>query len=121
MVDNLELTKISVENNSKMFTLAQSESKRLLARNKYSELKKRKTNIETRMESLKDLKYKVQGIMTEKNEKPSDIDVHAEQLEERMSQFDAVISSLERGIQLLADCEECNSRRKKERKKKIQK
>ena len=121
MVDNLELTKISIENNIKMFTLAQRESKRLLPRNKYSELKKRKTNIETRMESLQDLKYKVQGIMTEKNEKPSDIDAHAEQLEERMSQFDAVISSLARGIQLLADCEECSSRRKKERKKKIQK
>ena len=32
--------------------------------------------------------------MTEKNEETSDIDVYAEQLEERISQFDAVISSL---------------------------
>ena len=103
MVDNSEQTKISIENNIKMLTLAKRESKRLLARNKYSELEKCKGNIETRMEALQDLKYKVQEIMTEE---ASDIDAYAEQLEERISQFDAVISSLERAIQLLADSEE---------------
>ena len=106
MVDNLEQTKISIENNIKMLTLAERESKRLLVRNKYSELEKCKGNIETRMEALQDLKYKVQEIMTEKNEEASGIDAYAEQLEERISQFDAVISSLERAIQLLADSEE---------------
>ena len=80
-----------------------------VARNKYSELKKCKGNIETRMEALQGLKYKVQTIMTEKNEEASDIDAYAEQLEERISQFDAVISSLERAIQLLADSEEAKS------------
>ena len=93
MVDNLEQTKISIENNIKMLTLAERESKRLLVRNKYSELEKCKGNIETRMEALQDLKYKVQEIMTEINEEASDIDAYAEQLEERISQFDAVISS----------------------------
>ena len=78
-----------------MLTLAERKSKRLLARNKYSELEKRKTNIETRMETLQDLKYKVQEIMTKENEKASDIDAYPEQLEERISQFDAVISNLE--------------------------
>ena len=69
MVDNLEQTKISIENNIKMLTLVERKSKRLLARNKYSELEKRKTNIETRMETLQDLKYKVQEIMTRKTKK----------------------------------------------------
>ena len=100
MVDNLEKTKISIENNIKMLTLAERESKSLLVRNECSELEKCKTNIETRMETLQDLKYKVQEIMIEKNEEASDIDAYAEQLEERISQFDAVISSLERVIQL---------------------
>ena len=77
-----------------MLTLVERESKKLLATKKYSELEKYKTNIETRMETLQGLKYKVQEIMTEKNEETSDIDVYAEQLEERISQFDAVISSL---------------------------
>ena len=76
-VDNLEQTKISIENNIKMLTLAERESKRLLARNKYSELEKCKGNIETRMEALQDLKYKVQEIMIEKNEEASDIDAYA--------------------------------------------
>ena len=40
-----------------MFTLAERESKRLLARNKYSELEKCKVNAETKMETLQDLKY----------------------------------------------------------------
>ena len=114
MVDNLEQTKISIENNIKMLTLVERESKRLLARNKYSELEKCKGNIQTRMEALQDLKYKVQEIMTEKNEEASNIDVYAEQLEERISQFDAVISSLERAIQLLADSEEAKSRRRED-------
>ena len=57
------------------------------------------------MKTLQDLKYKVQEIITEKNEEASDIDAYVEQLEERISQFDAVISTLERAIQLLADCE----------------
>ena len=85
MVDNLEQTKISVESNNKMFTLAERESKRLLPSNKYSELENCKTNIETRMKTLQDLKYKVQEIMTEKNEEASDIDAYVEQLEERIS------------------------------------
>ena len=120
MVDNLEQTKISFEN-IKMLTLAERESKRLLpARNKYSELEKCKGNIETRMEALQDLKYKVQEIMTEKNEEASDIDAYAEQLEERISQFDAVISSLERVIQLLADSEEAKSRRREDEEQEVE-
>ena len=95
-------------------TLAGRENKRLLARNKYSELEKCKANIEMRMETLQDLKYKVQEIMTDKNEEVSDIDAYAEQLEERISQFDAVISSLERAIQLLVDSEEAKSRRRED-------
>ena len=52
MVDNLEQTKISIENNIKILMLAERESKRLLAGNKYSELEKCKNNIETRMKTL---------------------------------------------------------------------
>ena len=44
----------------------------------------------------------MQEIMTEKNEEASDIDAYEEQLEERISQFDAAISILERLIQLIA-------------------
>ena len=62
MVDNLEQTKISIKNYIKMLTLAERESIRLLARNKYSKLEKFKGNIETRTEALQDLKYKVQEI-----------------------------------------------------------
>ena len=120
MVDNLEQTKISIENNIKMLTLAERESKRLLARSKYSELEKCKGNIETRMEALQDLEYKVQEIMIEKNEVASDIDAYAEQLEERISQFDTVISSLERAIQLLADSEEAKSRRREDQEQEVE-
>ena len=120
MADKLEQTKISIENNIKMFKLAERESKRLFARNKYSELKKCKANIETRMETLQDLKYKVQETMTEKNEEASDINAYAEQLEERISQFDAVTSSLERAIQLLADSEEAKSRRREDQEQDVE-
>ena len=58
------------------------------------------------MELLQDLKYKVQEIMNKKDEEASAIDEYKEQLEERISTFDALISSLERAIQLLADSEE---------------
>ena len=118
-IDNLEQTKISIKNYIKMLTLAERESIRLLARNKYSKLEKFKGNIETRMEALQDLKYKVQEIMTEKNEEASDIDAYAEQLEERISQFDAVISSLERAVQLLADSEETKSRRREDQEQEV--
>ena len=43
MVDNLEQTKISIKNYIKMLTLAERESIRLLARNKYSKLEKFKS------------------------------------------------------------------------------
>ena len=99
-----------------MLTLAERENKSLLARNKYSELEKCKGNIETRMEALQDLKYKVQEIMTEE---ASDIDAYAEQLEERISQFDAVISSLERAVQLLADSEEAKPRRREDQEQEV--
>ena len=117
MVDNLEQTKISIKNYIKMLTLAERESIRLLARNKYSKLEKFKGNIETRMETLQDLKYKVQEIMTEE---ASDIDAYAEQLEERISQFDAVISSLERAVQLLADSEEAKPRRREDQEQEVE-
>ena len=58
------------------------------------------------MELLQDLKYKAQEIMNKKDEEASAIDEYKEQLEERISTFDALISSLERAIQLLADREE---------------
>ena len=102
-----------------MLTLAERESNRLLVRKKYSELEKCKGNIQTRMEALQGLKYKVQKIMTEKNEEASDIDAYAEQLEERISQFDAVISSLERAVQLLADSEETKSRRREDQEQEV--
>ena len=120
MVNNLEQTKISIENNIKMLTLAERESKRLLVRNKYSELEKCKGIIDTRMEALQDLKYKVQEIMTEKNEEASDIDAYAEQPEERISQFDAVISSLKRAIQLLADSAKAKSRRREDQEQEVE-
>ena len=77
-----------------------------------SELEKYIANIETRMGTLQDLKYKVQEIMTKKNEQASDIDAYAVQLKKRISQFDIVILSLERATQLLADSEEVKSRRR---------
>ena len=49
-------------------------------------------------------------ITTNKDEEASVIDAYAEQLEERISQFDAVILSLERAIQLLVDSKEAKSR-----------
>ena len=52
--------------------------------------------------------------MTEKEEEANTIDAYAEQLEERISQFDTVISSFERAIQLLADSEEAKSRRRED-------
>ena len=116
MVDNLEQTKISIKNYIKMLTLAERESIRLLARNKYSKLEKFKGNIETRMEALQDLKYKAQEIMTEEE---SDIDAYAEQLEERILQFDAIISSLERAVQLLADSEEAKPRRREDQEQEV--
>ena len=116
MVDNLEQTKISIKNYIKMLTLAERESIRLLARNKYSKLEKFKGNIETRMEALQNLKYKAQEIMTEE---ASDIDAYAEQLEERILQFDAVISSLERAVQLLADSEEAKPRRREDQEQEV--
>ena len=116
MVDNLEQTKISIKNYIKMLTLAERESIRLLARNKYSKLEKFKGNIETRTEALQDLKYKVQEIMTEE---ASDIDAYAEQLEERILQFDAVTSSLERAVQLLADSEEVKPRRREDQEQEV--
>ena len=52
--------------------------------------------------------------MTKKNEEATDIDGYTEQLEERISHFDAVILSLERAMQLLADSEEAKSRHRKD-------
>ena len=76
MADNLEQMKISIESNIKMLTITKREGKRLLARNKHSELEKCQANIETRMEPLQDLKYKVQEIMTEKDEEVSATDAY---------------------------------------------
>ena len=120
MTDNVEQTKISIENNIKILTLAERERKRLLPRNKYSELETCKANIEARMETLQDLKYKVQEIMTKKGEEASDIDAYAEQLEGRTSKFHAIISSLERAIQLLADSEEAKSRRREDQEQEVE-
>ena len=58
--------------------------------------------------------------MTEKEEEASTIDAYAEQLEERISQFDTVISSLERAIQLLADSEEAKSRRREDQQQEVE-
>ena len=72
------------------------------------------------METLQNLKYKVQEMMTKKDEEASDIDAYAEQLEERISKFDAVISSLERAIQLLADSEEAKSRCREDQEQEVE-
>ena len=58
------------------------------------------------MGTLQDLKYKVQEIMTEKDEEVSAIDAYIEQL---ISKFDSVFSSFERVIPLLADSVEAES------------
>ena len=60
------------------------------------------------------MKYKVQKIMTEKDEEASAIDANVEQSEERISKFDAVIWRLERAIQLLADSEAVKSRQRED-------
>ena len=114
MTNKLEQLKISIKNNIKMLTLAERETKRLLERNKHSELEKCKSNIETTMGTLQDLKYTLQEIRTEKDEEVSAIDVYTEHLAERISKFDAVTSNLEREIQLLADSEEAKSKRRED-------
>ena len=58
------------------------------------------------MGTLQDLKYKVQEIMTEKDEEVSALDAYIEQL---ISKFDSVFSSFERVIPLLADSVEAES------------
>ena len=50
------------------------------------------------MGTLKDLKYKMQEIMTEKDEEASVTDAYTDQLEKRILKFDDVISSLERAF-----------------------
>ena len=45
MVDDLEQTKVYIENNIKTLTLAERERKKLLARKKYRELEECKGNI----------------------------------------------------------------------------
>ena len=117
---DLEQTKVSIENNFKMLTLAERETTRLLERNKQNELERCKINIETRMGNLQDLKYKIQEIMTEKDEEASVIETYTEQLEERISKFDAVLSNLERAIQRLADGEEAKSRRKEDQDQEVE-
>ena len=61
------------------------------------------------MGTLQDMNYKVQAIMTQKDEEASAIDTYKDQLEERIWKFDDVISSLEWAIQLQADSKETNS------------
>ena len=58
--------------------------------------------------------------MTNKDEEASVIDAYAEQLEERISQFDAVILSLERAIQLLVDSKEAKSRGVEDQEQKVE-
>ena len=55
------------------------------------------------------MKYKEQEIMTKKDEEASAIDTYTKQLEERISKFDAIISSSERPIRLLAESEEART------------
>ena len=119
MTNKLEQLKISIKNNIKMLTLAERETKRLLERNKHSELEKCKSNIETTMGALQDLKYTLQEIRTEKDEEVSAIDAYTEHLVERISKFDAVTSNLEREIQLLADSEEAKSKRREDQEQEV--
>ena len=58
--------------------------------------------------------------MTEKDEEASAIDAYVEQLEDRISKFDVVISILERAIQLLADSEEVKSRRREDQEQEVE-
>ena len=55
------------------------------------------------METLQDLKHKVQEIIKDKNKKASAIDAYTEQLQEKILQLDKVILSLGGAIQLLLD------------------
>ena len=119
MTNKLEQLKISIENNIKMLTLAERETKRLLERNKHSELEKCKSNIETTMGTLQDLKYTLQEIRTKKDEEVSAIDAYTEHLVERISKFDGVTSNLEREIQLLADSDEAKSKRREDQEQEV--
>ena len=119
MTNKLEQLKISIENNIKMLTLAERETKRLLERNKHSELEKCKSNIQTTMGTLQDLKYTLQEIRTEKDEEVSAIDAYTEHLVERISKFDGVTSNLEREIQLLADSDEAKSKRREDQEQEV--
>ena len=84
-----------------------------------NELEKCKANIKTRIGTLQDLKYNLKEVMTEKDKKESAVDAYTEQLEEQISKFGAVIFSLERAIQLLADSEEVKSKRREDQKQEV--
>ena len=91
MADNLQQTNVSIENSIKMLPLGDRESKRLLGRNKHSELEKCKANIETRMGTLQNFKYEVQRVRPRKNEEASANNPYIEQLQKRISKFGAVV------------------------------
>ena len=93
-----------------MLTLAEKKGKTLFGKNKHSKQEKCKVNTKTRIGTLQHLKYKVLEIMTEKDEDVSFINAYIEQLEDRLSKFEAAILSLKISIQVLADNEKAKSR-----------
>ena len=100
-----------------MLTLPERESKRLLERNKPNELEKHEAILRRKWELWKTWIIKCKRLWTRK---PSAIDVYKELAEEKISKFDAVISTLERVIQLLADNNEAKFKHREDQEQELE-
>lgn len=76
-----------------------------MERNKLNELEKCESHIETRMETVQELKYKIQNILIKKAKLEELASTFIEQLDEEVARFDVVVANLEDALKRLVDGE----------------
>ena len=105
-------TKSSILTQVKLLELAEKDIGRLLERNKLSELKRHHNNIELRLGTIQELKYKMQELMISHSEDIEKVNEFSEKMDRDIARFDDGLVRLDEAIQEIADGENAKGKHK---------
>ena len=90
----MEASKAKIDTQIKLLDLAERESKKIIARNRTSEIERHLNHLERKLETMQDMKYEVQEFMVSNKEQRGNLEEWSNQSEERVLRYDALVDKL---------------------------
>ena len=107
---------MEVETQFKLLDLAERETEKIIARNRTNGIERHLNHVDRKLETMQDIKYKVQEFMGSNEEQMENLEEWSNQLEERVLRYDVLIDKLKNELRVIMKKEEDQEKQKEDEK-----